>query len=95
MKVINFLNPSISCIQAFGDFYNISMDDFELLMVFLEAKAPQTEMDVNTELLDDIERLDKYINGISMEVLGNEESNKNGSMKMLRLDNLQVKDSGF
>lgn len=49
--------------QAFGQFYNVSMSEMEVLIVILESKDGG-RLQMTPELLNEVERLDNYINNL-------------------------------
>ncbi|MFH4981189.1 hypothetical protein AB6A40_007898 [Gnathostoma spinigerum] len=57
--------------KRFGEFYNVSMDDFEILAILCESKNGSGErMPISSELIDEVARLDEFIQSMNAEYDG-------------------------
>ncbi|CAK5077836.1 unnamed protein product [Meloidogyne enterolobii] len=77
--------------QAFAEFYNVSIDGVDLVLIFLEPKTSDKRLIMNDKLLSDVEILDRYIKELSLEINfeGLSEGNNN-SQRVVRLKDFEV-----
>ncbi|KAI1727831.1 patched family domain-containing protein [Ditylenchus destructor] len=68
--------------KAFGDFYNVSVSEMELLLVFVESKdSASPKMSMSAELLNEVVRLDEFLKTLSVPIPGE---------NRLRFNNMQT-----
>ncbi|CAK5075892.1 unnamed protein product [Meloidogyne enterolobii] len=54
--------------KAFAEFYDVSIDGVDLVLIFLEPKTLDKRLIMNDKLLSDVEILDRYIKELSLEI---------------------------
>ncbi|KAH7706826.1 CRE-PTR-13 protein [Aphelenchoides avenae] len=54
-------------LEAFGQYYNLSMQDMELMLLLVESKDPsRSRLPLTVDVLNEVERLEKYANSLSV-----------------------------
>jgi len=80
-----------SNLQAFAEFYNVSIDGVDLVLIFLEPKTSDKRLIMNDKLLSDVDTLDRYIKELSLEINSEGLSEgKNDSQRVVRLKDFEV-----
>uniref|UniRef100_A0A915NYU8 SSD domain-containing protein n=1 Tax=Meloidogyne floridensis TaxID=298350 RepID=A0A915NYU8_9BILA len=77
--------------RAFAEFYNVSIDGVDLVLIFLEPKTSDKRLIMNDKLLSDVDTLDRYIKELSLEISSERLSEgKNDSQRVVRLKDFET-----
>nr|CAD2202640.1 unnamed protein product [Meloidogyne enterolobii] len=77
--------------KAFAEFYNVSKDGVDLVLIFLEPKTSDKRLIMNDKLLSDVDTLDRYIKELSLEINSEGLSEgKNDSQRVVRLKDFET-----